>query len=153
MKDISTIVSRPPEVKRPVSSDQLTREQRDAVGYFFARLRLFNSTQYDALMPDEKTEALTKREYAQHLIGFSRERIDKGLNAYHEARQSGTKGFEFLDIDRAIGMVKHGGNPEGNPARIHKPFEPLALPDKTAQERAKKAGEKELGRLKGMFDL
>lgn len=152
MKHISTITSQPPEMKRPMGSDQLNQEQRDAVGYFFARLKLFNSAQYDALMPDETTERLTKREYAAHLIGFTRDQIDKGLAAYHDARQSGIKGFEFLDIDRAIGMVKHGGNAEGNPARIHKPFEPLALPDKTAQEKARKAGASELEKMRGMFE-
>ncbi|WP_444959690.1 hypothetical protein [Microbulbifer sp. VVAC002] len=35
----------------------------------------------------------------------------------------------------------------------HKDFEPLALPDKNAQDRARKSGESELAKMRGMFDL
>ena len=40
--------------------------------------------------------------------------------------------------------------PPGSAA--HKPFEKLALPDKSAQERAHKAGQSALEAMKGMFD-
>ncbi|MCO1336088.1 hypothetical protein MO867_17290 [Microbulbifer sp. OS29] len=35
----------------------------------------------------------------------------------------------------------------------HKDFKPLALPDKNAQVRARKSGESELAKMRGMFDL
>ncbi|WP_444893614.1 hypothetical protein ACJJIE_03775 [Microbulbifer sp. TRSA001] len=153
MKSISTVLGQPPELKRPMGSDELSREQRDSVAYFFLRLSLLNREQYDRQFPDEKTEALAKREYAAHLKDFTREQIDAGMAAYHENRQAGVEGFQFLDADRAIGLIRNGGVGEGNPARIHKLFEPLALPDKNAQDRARKSGESELAKMRGMFDL
>jgi hypothetical protein len=153
MQDVTTLLAKPPtqHQRRPMSSAELTEEQRNAVGYFFARLRLVNATQYDALMPDEKTEQITKREYAAHLIGFTQEQIDRGLAGLHEMRQMGHPDYRFLDINQAIGLIAHGGVTEGNPARIHKPFAPLQLPDKTAQERSKAAGARTLDSLKSLF--
>ena len=153
MKDVSTILSQPPELKRPMGSDQLQQHERDAVAYFFLRLSLLNREQYDRQFPDEKTEALAKREYAAHLKDFSREQIDKGMAAYHDNRQYGVDGYQFLDVDRAIGLIRNGGVSEGNPARIHKPFEPLALPDKQAEEKARKAGENELEKMRALMGL
>lgn len=153
MNHISTILRQPPELKRPMGSEELHKHERDAVAYFFLRLSLLNREQYDRQFPDEKTEALAKREYAAHVKGFSREQIDKGMAAYHDNRQHGVEGYQFLDVDRAIGLIRNGGIGEGNPARIHRDFEPLALPDKQAEEKARQVGKTELEKMRELVGL
>ncbi|WP_323845379.1 hypothetical protein [Microbulbifer magnicolonia] len=152
MKPISTILRTSTQLKSPMGSSELKERERDVVAYFFLRLRMINGEQFDRLFPDERTEALAKREYAAHLKDFSREEIDRGIAAYHENRQYGVNGFQFLDVDRAIGLIKNSGLIEGNPARIHKLFEPQALPDKTAEEKSRRAGARELEKMRSLFD-
>ena len=138
--------------RAPVSSDQLTENQRQAVGYFFARLRSVDPVQYDAMMPDEKTEAITKREYAQHIMNFTKDQIDNGIDGLHTHRQQNDPDYKFLNIDKAIGLVANNGHKYASRAGIYKEF-PKALPEPPEYKtRRRKAGEAELEKLRGMFD-
>src|SRR5690554_1334906 len=81
MKNIAQIISNP--TARPADTQApLTQPERDAIGYFFFRLRLFSPMFYEQIAPDEKTERLVKREYAAMLRVLSREQIDAGLRGY-----------------------------------------------------------------------
>lgn len=137
-----------------VSSESLTDHQKDAVWYFFNRIRALDAGQFKQLCPDEKTESMVKREYAAHIIGLSKYQIDLSFDAYHRERQAHNKEYKFLNIDMLIGLAKNNGKSPSDsaPAGIYKEFEKLALPDKSAQERAEKAGGEVLDGLKGLFD-
>lgn len=151
MKAISEIIDKPlnQSVRRPMGSDELTKDQASAVGYFFVRLKMLDPLQYDTMMPDTKTEGLIKREHAAYLKDLTREKIDAGFAIVHEYRQSGDPDFKFLNIDRIVGVICGS---TASRAGMYKLFSPIGLPDITAQERAKEAGAKELERLKGLFD-
>ena len=134
-----------------VQRSPMTTEQKDAIAYFFMRLKLVDPQQYDLLMPDEITEIFIKREYAPQLAAFSRQRIDAGFKLFHAMRQAGHADYRYLKIDSVIGLIVNGGTAEGNPVGMHKAFKPLALPDKAAQARARQAGEVELARMRELF--
>lgn len=140
---------------RPVGSDELTPEQRDAVGYFFARLKTADPSQYAVLIPSDKTRVALSRTYAPYVKDFTRDQIDAGFDRFHKLRQVGDERFRWLNIDQAIGLVAGTLQLESEankpPAGMYKYFEPLALPDKTAEEKARKAGVSELQKLKGML--
>lgn len=158
MKNLQQTLSNAVEVakgaKVPVSSSELTPEQRKAVGYFFARLKMISSQQYDLLMPDSKTESLIKREYAPHLIAFTKNQIDIGLEAFHSLRQRGDPDYKFLDLDKIIGLIGCNGHKPGEqpPAGIYKPFpKSHRIESETLKSKRKRAGESCLAGLKAML--
>jgi hypothetical protein len=124
--------------------------ERDLVIYFFAKLKLTDPRFYLQAMPDEKTEKITKREFSESLRTLTKEKIDCGFAELHQLMATNHPDYKFLTIPKVIGVC-NGAASEGNPAGAHKYFEPLALPDKTAQEKARKAGACELDRLMNMF--
>lgn len=151
MKNIAQILNtrEVDNVKRPMGADQLTLPEREAVGYFFVRLKMLDPMQFDNLMPDDKTERLIKREYAPYLRHLTRDKIDAGFAVIHDLRQQGDPEHKFLNIDKIIGVICDRTTGR---AGIYKVFEPLGLPDKTAEERARKAARPHLDELKGMFE-
>lgn len=152
MNEIGKIIDAPKALSRaPLSSADLSKEQLGAVVYFFARLRTTDPVQFDTIMPDEKTEALVKREHSRYLKDFTKDQIDRGFDELHRLRQAGDKDYKWLNIDKVIGLIANP-NTDGKPAGIYKLFAPLALPDKTAQEKAKKAGAAQLEAMKAMFN-
>lgn len=90
---------------KPVSSEMLSKEQRDAVGHFFVRLKAIDPGEYDRLMPDPKTEVFVKREYASSIVGLTRRQMDDGFAAYHQMRREGDPDYRFLNIDRVLGLM------------------------------------------------
>jgi hypothetical protein len=149
MEHINQIIERPQSDVRQYSQDE-----QDTVAYFFFKLKAVYLDHCRRMMPDIKTENIIKREYAPHLVGFTRPQINRGFDALHIARREYPSDWEFLNIDKVIGLVI---SPEGfgdpdyvKPAGIHRVF-PKLLPNKTAEEKAKAAGEKELARLKDLF--
>lgn len=151
MKSINELIEKP---KTEITERQYSQAEQDAVAYFFFKLKIVYVTQYKSAFPDDKTERIIKREYAPHICGFTRDQINRGIDALHNARREYPDDWEFMNIDKVIGLVM---NPEGYgdpehcaPAGIHKVFPPL-LEDKTKKERAKEVGESELKRLKDLF--
>lgn len=124
--------------------------ERDLVIYFFAKLKLADPRFYIQAMPDEKTEKITKREFSESIRTLNEEKIDCGFAELHQLMAANHPDYKFLTIPKVIGVCT-GAAREGNPAAAHKPFEPLALPDKTSLEKARKAGACELDRLMTMF--
>lgn len=102
---------------------------------------------YDINFPDDRLIAASKRLWAKDIGGFTREEIDKGMEWIKTQKKNHEPGWEYLDVGMCVGAVK-----QANRVRAaHREFERLALPDKGAQERAKKAGASELAKLNAMF--
>ena len=134
MKSITPIVNNP-AVKTPIGSDQITKEQAGAVGYFFARLQVIDSGQYHQLIPDPATEQVVKREYAAHLMNFSKDQIDKGLAQFHQLRPQGNLDYKFMNVDRIIGLMNDSN---GARAGMYK-SKPPELPEPPDVKQARKA--------------
>lgn len=125
----------------------LADNERNAVAYFFMKLRIADPRFYDQAMPDEKTEKFTKREFSEFIRKFTKEKIDNGFVQLHKLLACGNPDYKFLTIQKVIGLIENGGAGEGVQAGAHRLFAPLALPDKTAEEKARKAGAQELGSM------
>jgi len=140
------------------SSRQITEKlplnefERDLVIYFFAKLKLTDPRFYVQAMPDEKTEKITKREFSEHIRGMTKDKIDQGFAQLHQFMGASNPEFKFLTIPKVIGVC-NGSASEGVQIGAYKKFEPIALPDITAIEKARIAGHKELEGLLGMFGV
>ena len=132
---------------RPVSSSDLTKEQRDSVGYFFYRLKAIDPLEFDRMMPDEKTEAIVKREYASSLIGIKKPQMDNGFAYLHDKRMSNDPDYRFLNIDKIIGLMHEGAS---NAAQ--KIFTPSLPEPESAKAERKAKGRERMASLKSMLD-
>lgn len=126
--------------------------ERDAVVYFFVRLKLIEPNFYDQIMPDESTERAVKREFANQLRSFSKERIDKGFYELKRLIGSRHPDYKYLSVPKIIGLMANGGSPECAPAGIYKLHQRAALPDKTQVQKSRAAGEAVMPGLLGMFE-
>jgi hypothetical protein len=107
MKSVSDLIMKP---KSEVGQEkELQPEQKDAIGYFFAKLRIIYGNQYLVNYPDEKTEAFAKREYARHIVEITREQMDEGFDLLHQQRQKNADEWRYMDVDKIIGLIKTGG--------------------------------------------
>ena len=152
MKQISEIVQgyvAKPAEREPVP---LTSQEKDSIAFFFMRLKLVYPQQYDAAMPDEKSETFAKREYGKHLAAFSREQISVGFDRLHKLRQGASwQDWKFLDIDRGLSLIRDGESGDSSDwehaairaADRERRAERL-IPDLGKQERARVAGSKAL---------
>ena len=135
----------------PVGSDQLSPGQRDSIAYFFFRLKTTDPQQYNLIMPGGKTEAAIKREYATHVMNFTRDKIDLGFEQLHKLRQANNPDYNFLNIDKVIGLINGSGMNQGR-AGIHKPFPPRIEPSEEELSRRQQVGRRELDKIKKMLD-
>ena len=108
MKQVGQVLNNT-ESSKSGQREKLTDLQKEAVAYFFMRLKLIYANQYYQLMPDEETERLVKREYARQVCNITKERMDDGFEALHQQRQTDPKYLEFLNIDKVIGIIRTGG--------------------------------------------
>lgn len=151
MQTSNEIVSSYANVQR-FETKPLADSERDAVAYFFMKLKIADSRFYDQAMPDETTAKLTKREFSEFIRGFTKEKIDRGFVALHKLLACNNPDYKFLTIQKVIGLIENnGGSGEGVQAGAHRLFAPLALPDITAREKAKQAGAQELGGMLSLF--
>lgn len=128
----------------------LADNERNAVVYFFMKLKIADPRFYDQAMPDETTEKFTKREFSEFIRGFTKAKIDKGFFELNKLLAAGNPDYKFLTVQKVIGLIENGGAGEGVQAGAYRLFAPLALPDKTAIEKARKVGAQELG---GMLQI
>ena len=112
---------------RPSTRKPLTELEKQAVAYFFMRVKAIYGQQYFNLMPDETTEAIVKREFARQVCAITKDKMDSGFEALHHQRQSNPKDWEFLNLDKVCGLVKTGGQ--------HWSQRVLAAKDREASER------------------
>lgn len=151
MKQINEIVVSSIE-RQPRKAPQLTDVERDSVAYFFFRLKLIDPRFYDEIMPDEKTEQLVKREHANMIRGFSREKIDFGMGELKKLAGSNHPDYRRLTVSKVIMLISNGGSPDCAPAGIYKISPPPALPDLATQAKAKAAGERVMPGIMKMFE-
>lgn len=129
--------------------------EKDTIAYFFAKLKLTDQRFYTQAMPDEKTEQITKRDYAQQLRYLTNEQIDKGFTELRKLMAANHPEYKFMTIPKAIGLCDGTAaviTQEGVQVGAHKPFERLQLPDMTAMSKAKQAGRAELDSMLSMLD-
>jgi len=118
--------------------------ERKAVGYFYQHLKAIYLGEYDRHFKDDRMIAASKREWADKIACYSKEQIDKGIEWIKTQKVNKEDGWQYLDIGICIGAIK-----QANRVRAaHQIFQREALPDKSAQERAKKVGASELEKLK-----
>ena len=140
------------EIRVPTSRAEMTDDQAKAVAYFYARLSAVYGTEYMRCFPDEKTEAVSKREHGPFIMGYTKAQIEKGIDALHVSRQSGEDKYKWLNIDEVIGLVKSGGNVTGDRVGAYKVFDRRsALTDQTALAKSKKAGASALDSMKELL--
>lgn len=152
MQSSNEIVASYANVQR-FETKPLADNERNAVAYFFMKLRIADPRFYDQAMPDEKTEKFTKREFSEFIRKFTKEKIDNGFVQLHKLLACGNPDYKFLTIQKVIGLIENGGAGEGVQVGAHRLFAPLALPDLTAQAKAKQAGAQELSGMLSMFGL
>lgn len=117
------------------------------MSYFYQHLKALYLREYSSQFQDARLIAASKREWADRIIGYTKDQIDKGVEWIKSQQVNHEDGWQFLNVGRCVGAIK-----EANRVRAaHREFEHLALFDKSAQERAEKAGQAVLGDLKGMF--
>ena len=117
---------------RPVEKPQLPLAdyEKDTIAYFFAKLKLTDPRFYVQAMPDEKTEQITKRDYANQLRYLSNEQIDKGFTELRRLMAANHPEYKFMTIPKAIGLCDGTAAvimQEGTQAGAHKPFEHVLL--------------------------
>jgi hypothetical protein len=149
MKNVSEIINRQSHQAAPTP---LSEVERDSVAYFFFRLKLIDPKFYDEIMPDETTERLVKREHANMIRTYSREKIDKGMKGLKHLLGTNHPDFKRLTISKIVGLISNGGSPDCAPAGIYKYSGLPALPDKSVVEKSRAAGAEALPRLLGMFE-
>ena len=140
------------QVRVPTPRAEMSDDQAKAVAYFYARLSAVYGPEYMRCFPDEKTEAVSKREHGPFIMGYTKAQIEKGIDALHVSRQSGEDKYKWLNIDEVIGLVKSGGNVTGDRVGAYKVFDRRsALTDQTALAKSKKAGASALDSMKELL--
>lgn len=107
--------------------------EKDTIAYFFAKLKLTDQRFYTQAMPDEKTEQITKRDYAQQLRYLTNEQIDKGFTELRRLMAANHPEYKFMTIPKAIGLCDGTAAvimQEGVQVGAHKVLPP-ALPEPT----------------------
>lgn len=105
--------------------------EKDTIAYFFAKLKLTDQRFYTQAMPDEKTEAITKRDYANQLRYLTNDQIDKGFTELRKLMAANHPEYKFMTIPKAIGLCDGTAAvivQEGVQVGAHKTFPP-ALPE------------------------
>lgn len=157
MQQVSTFFNAPRQY-RP-DEKPLTDFERDAVVYFFAKLKIADSRFYDQIMPDETTERIVKREFAGMIRGFSKEKIDNGFRELNKLIASNHPEYKFLKIQSVIGLVANNGAQEASQAGAARQFESLydpntgtyRLEDQTAKAKRYETGLKNTSALLAML--
>lgn len=117
------------EKRRSVKSPEpLNQTERDAVYYFFAKLKLFDPIRYDQIMPDAKSEKATKTEYANSIRGFTKLQIDFGFGELKKLVGLNDPDYKFLTVARIVGFIANGGNCEPPRAGMYKLDPPVVKP-------------------------
>lgn len=131
-------------------TSSFTDHERDVTGYLFAKLVVLYANTFYLVYPSEKEVNFAKREYAKEIGRFTREQIDVGMRHLAKLAISTERDdriYREPNLPAILAMLDETARPK----RAHKLFEPLALPDKVSQEKAKEVGRCELDRLMTMF--
>jgi len=129
--------------------------EKDTIAYFFAKLKLTDQRFFTQAMPDEKTEQITKRDYANQIRYLTNEQIDKGFTELRRLMAANHPEYKFMTIPKAIGLCDGTAAvivQEGVQFGAHKVLPP-ALPE-PADYRTKRyqEGLKQTAALLAMFE-
>ena len=129
--------------------------EKDTIAYFFAKLKLTDQRFYTQAMPDEKTEQITKRDYANQLRYLTSEQIDRGVTELRRLMAANHPEYKFMTIPKAIGLCDGTAAvivSEGVQVGAHKVLPP-ALPE-PAEYKSKRyqEGVKHAAALLAMLD-
>ena len=149
MKNINELMRPGSQVKKPMGSDELTRQEIDSVAYFFARVKMIDPMFYDLAMPDSTTEAIVKREHAVFVKDLTRDAMDIGFASLHALRQQGEPDYKYLTLDKIIGVICDSST---KPAGIYKYFKPAGIEDKTKREKDREIAKQEIEKIKSILD-
>lgn len=136
----------------PITPEQqiFSDHERDVTGYLFAKLMVLYANSFYLVYPSEKEVKFAKREYAKEIGRFTRDQIDTGMRYLAKLAISTERDdriYREPNLPAILAMLGETVTPK----RAHKLFEPLALPDKASEEKARKAGACELDRLMNLF--
>lgn len=143
--------SRPAE--KPVLP--LADYEKDTIAYFFAKLKLTDQRFYTQAMPDEKTEAITKRDYSNQLRYMTNEQIDKGFTELRRLMAANHPEYRFLTIPKAIGLCDGSAAvivQEGVQVGAHKVLPPALPEPKEHRSKRYEEGVKQCANILAMFD-
>ena len=98
----------------PSTAPQLTTGEREIVNWFFMRLQTNYGTKFWTQFSDEKTLLLTKREWAENILRYSKEELHHAIEFSKSERERGNDDFEWPDIAKILGSLKHRISPDGN---------------------------------------
>lgn len=110
------------------SPPPLQQHEREAIFYFFAKLKMLDPIAFDRAMPDDKQEKAVKTEFANSIRGFTKEQIDSAFGELKKQIGLGNPDFRFLSVARVVGFVANNGNPDAVRAGIYKIAPPVIRP-------------------------
>ena len=133
----------------------LAEHEKDTIAYFFAKLKLTDQRFYTQAMPDEKTEQITKRDYANQLRYLTNEQIDKGFTELRRLMAANHPEYKFMTIPKAIGLCDGTAAvivSEGVQVGAHKTFPPALPEPKEYRSKRYEEGVKQTAALLAMLD-
>ncbi len=143
--------------QRPAVKPQLPLAdyEKDTIAYFFAKLKLTDQRFYTQAMPDEKTEAITKRDYANQLRYLTNEQIDKGFTELRKLMAANHPEYKFMTIPKAIGLCDGTAAvivQEGVQVGAHKVLPPALPEPPDYRTKRYEEGVKQTAALLAMFE-
>jgi len=141
------------------TAQPLTTGDRDLVNYFFLRLETSYGRKFWTEFSDEKTVALTKREWANRISTYSKQDLNEAIELAKDERERGNEEFEWPDIAKILGLLKNRISPTGTNAGAyleygteeHPAYERPAIEDFGKKARTEKARDKTLNKLKDLL--
>ena len=112
---------------------------------------------------DEKTVALTKREWAENIITHTPAELQYAVETAKSERVRGNKEFDWPDIPKILGLLNNRISPDGHNSSAYLSFTDKNHPEYKHYSKAKriensttvsqrmKKGNNELKNLKGLF--
>lgn len=144
--------------RQPIS--EFTDQERDSTGYFFLRLQNQYPGKYQQQFPEEADIKLAKREWAKQIGQYTRDQIHEMFETVKRIRASAdtklAEKFQWPDIGAILGVHAQGWEHRVHAAKAAETDrmltqQRLALTDQSKRERAIKARNVAIDRLKGMF--
>ena len=164
MKDsnqlINQVLSNPSETQS--TEPQLTIGDKDLVNWFFLRLETVYAAKFWSQFSDEKTVLLTKREWAGNITKYNREELHGAIEFAKTERENGNDEFNWPDIAKILGSLKHRISPDGKNSAAYLNFDDPKHPNNSGQadrlppprsyvSKRKMTGKNALEEMKGMF--
>lgn len=110
------------------SPPPLQHHEREAIFYFFAKLKMLDPIAFNRAMPDEKQEKAVKTEFANSIRGFTKEQIDFGFGELKKLIGLNNPDYKFLSVAKVVGFIANGGNTDAARSGMYKIAPPVVKP-------------------------